>query len=81
MAGASAGATANATASTMLPPPKGVFSTREQLLISVLEHALSQGYATSIPTFKKNKYVYIHDTTGYMTYLMFAYPTSIELST
>lgn len=54
-------ATATATASTvtMLPPPAATFNAREDLLDSVLQHALFQGYITSIAASKKDKYVYI----------------------
>lgn len=52
-------AVATADATTMLPPTEGSFSSRELLLASVQQHALSQGYATSITSSNQDRNIYI----------------------
>ena len=49
----------NITGPTMLPPPVGIFQTREDLLKHVRDFALSQGYMISIKDSSKDRYVTI----------------------
>ena len=44
---------------SLLPPPTGVFATREDLLKHIRDFAFSQGYAVIIKDSIKNRWIYL----------------------